>query len=83
MKTRNSIVSLFVISLTFLASLPLSARPRTPLPPLPELAPMLLRLDFDEPYWQGVRDAALVCRASGCGRACESCHSFRRSAPVV
>ena len=36
------------------------ARPRPPLPPLPELAPLLLMIDFDEPYWRGIRDAALV-----------------------
>lgn len=29
----------------------LAARPRPPLPPFPELAPLVFRADFDEPFW--------------------------------
>ena len=39
--------------------LPALSRPRMPLPPLPELAPLLSRFDFDGPYRQGT-NAALV-----------------------
>src|SRR5206468_2134891 len=35
------------------------ARPRPPLPPLPEFAPLLSRFDFDGPYLQGT-NAAVV-----------------------
>src|SRR5258705_394642 len=42
-----------VACLLLLVDLPfqLSARPRPPLPPFPELAPLLSRAHFDEPFW--------------------------------
>src|SRR5438093_5769260 len=41
------------------APLTLVAKPRVPMPPLPQTAPPLCVLDFDAPYWNGATNADL------------------------
>ncbi len=47
---KTSVLWLALASLTAWTTAA-QAKPRPPLPPFPELAPLLFRADFDEPFW--------------------------------
>ena len=72
-----------VFSLPFLLSFQLSARPRPPMPPWPEFAPLLSRFAFDEPYRPGTDSAALVDTEYGQLIESWSGYALIRSGPML
>ena len=70
MKNRNWRLPFFCLAVSWLCAFDLSARPRPPLPPLPELAPALWRASFDEAYSYRMTNAQLS--VAGYGELIES-----------
>jgi alpha-tubulin suppressor-like RCC1 family protein len=93
MKTRtlagqalsSSASILIVVSLLVLCPSPqANATPRPPLqPPLPEMAPVLYRATFDEPFHAGVSNEAVVIPGYGTLRESWSAYSLERVGEVV
>ncbi len=58
-------VPIFIFGLLFSFSLSTLGKPRSPLPPLPEMAPVLEHIDFNEPLWDGGGKAEFFTTAYG------------------
>lgn len=75
--------ALICLSLAGLSAFSSFARPRQPLPPLPESAPVLSRMDFDEPLRAGLDKAGALQAAYGDWVESGSGYALRRGAASV
>lgn len=83
MKNRTWGVSFISLALSWLCAIQLFARPRPPLPPLPEPAPVLYHADFDEPYRSQTQTATTINAAYVDWVDSWSGYALRRSGPKI
>ncbi len=77
------LVAALVVLSQSVCTLDLAAKPRPPLPPFPELSPLLLRADFDELFWSRTEKSETFNAAYGALVESWSGYALRRAGKVV